>query len=442
MGAVLSDRREVVISQPRGAGKTTLLGAYALWELIQHPEATIICAAAARDQAQHLFRAAERFAKRLPALRKRLTFTMREIRTPHAGRLLVVSADSEKQMGHDPYVVIVDELGSHKDESLYVSLRSALIKNREARMRVISTMGGHEEAPMPSMRRRVLADGKVTREGTVCRANTRDSLWLEWSVPEGADIRDIAGVVKPANPRKAITVEMLAEHRRVLHETAFRQLHCNQHLPGDDAFISADRWDACDGPIDIPPGSQVVVGVDAGIRRDSTAVVTVRKDDTGVFHAGFQIWTPSRDREVRLDDVEEHIVALCGRFDVQAVAFDKHLFIGSAQRLYEAGAPMVEYPQSNPKMVPATQLLHEVIADGRLRHGGDPIARSHSLAAVVAETEMGIRLRKSVSRDRIDALVALAMAIAVVDAMPPPRQSVYARRFLADDKPVAGAVES
>src|SRR5829696_1463390 len=139
MGAVLSDRREVVISQPRGAGKTTLLGAYALWELIQHPEATIICAAAARDQAQHLFRAAERFAKRVPALRKRLTFTMREIRTPHAGRLLVVSADSEKQMGHDPYVVIVDELGSHKDESLYVSLRSALIKNREARMRVIST---------------------------------------------------------------------------------------------------------------------------------------------------------------------------------------------------------------------------------------------------------------------------------------------------------------
>jgi hypothetical protein len=47
--AVLSDRREVVISQPRGAGKTTLLGAYAIWELVRHPEATIICAAAARD---------------------------------------------------------------------------------------------------------------------------------------------------------------------------------------------------------------------------------------------------------------------------------------------------------------------------------------------------------------------------------------------------------
>jgi phage terminase large subunit-like protein len=49
-------------SQPRGAGKATLLGCYALWALVWHPEATIICAAAARDQAQHLFDAAERFA--------------------------------------------------------------------------------------------------------------------------------------------------------------------------------------------------------------------------------------------------------------------------------------------------------------------------------------------------------------------------------------------
>ena len=162
----------------------------------------------------------------------------------------------------------------------------------------------------------------------------------------------------------------------------------------------------------------------------SRAVVTVRKDDDGVFHAGFEIWTPSRDRKVRLEDVEEHVAALCGRFDVQMVAFDKHLFIGSAQPLEEAGAPMIEFPHNSSRgMVPATQLLHEVIADRRLRHGGDPTARSHAPAALVGETEMGIRLRKTASRDRIDALVALAMAIAAVDAMPKPRRSVYEGRL-------------
>jgi phage terminase large subunit-like protein len=430
MEAVLSDRREVTISQPRGAGKTTLLGCFGLYELVLHPEATIIAAAAARDQAQHLFRAAETFAKRIPELRKRFTFTLREIRTPEGGRLTVVSADSEKQMGWDPHLVIVDELGSHRDDRLYVSLRSALIKNPKARMRIISTMGGSEEAPMPAMRRRVIEEGDVTREGVVLRAETRDSLWLEWSVPEGADIDDIK-VMKAANPRSAITIESLAEHRRVLHESAYRRLHCNQNIPDDDAFISAEQWDACDGPIEIPPGSEVVTGIDAGIRRDSTAVVTVRKNEQGIYHAGFEVWTPSRDREVRLEDVEEHVAALCERFTVRTVAFDKHLFVGSAQRLEEAGAPMVEFPQNNSRMVPATQLLHEVIATRRLRHGGDPIARSHALAAVVAETEMGLRIRKTASRDRIDSLVALAMAISVADATPARRVSSYETRDLA-----------
>ena len=300
-----------------------------------------------------------------------------------------MSADAEKQMGLDPHLAIVDGFGSHRDDSLYIALRSALIKRPAAKMRIISTMGGHEDAPMPSMRRRILEQAEAKRDGAVIRAETPDSLWLEWSVPTGADIDDI-DVVKAANPREAVTREMLEEHRRVLHDSAFRRLHCNQHLPGDDAFISAEMWDACSGPIEISEGSRVFVAVDAGIRRDSTAVVTVHVDGAGVYHAGFQIWTPTRDQEVRLDDVEEHIVALCGRFDVEVIAYDKHLFIGSAQRLEEAGAPMVEYPQNNPKMVPATRLLYELIAEGRLRHGGDPEARSHALAGVVAETEMGL----------------------------------------------------
>jgi phage terminase large subunit-like protein len=434
MEAILSDKREVTISQPRGAGKTTLLGCHALFELARNPPETVIAAAAARDQAQHLYRAAERFAKVVPALRKRLRFTLRELRTPEGGRLIVVSADSEKQMGHDPYLVIIDELGSHRDDRLYTSLRSALIKDRQARMRIISTMGGHAEAPLPTMRRRVLEGGSVVRQGAVLRAETRDSLWLEWSVPERGDIDDVA-IVKQANPRSAVTTAMLAEHRRVLHESAFRRLHCNQHLPSDDAFIPAEQWDACSAPIDIPPGSPVVAAVDAGIRRDSTAVVTVRRDDGGGYHAGFEIWTPTREREVRLEDVEEHILALCRRFDVQMVGYDKHLFIGSAQRLEEAGAPMVEYPQNNSKMVPATRLLHELIADRRLRHGGDPVARQHALAAVVAETEMGLRIRKTASRDRIDSLIALAMAVAIADATPAPRESVYSS---ADFDPVLG----
>jgi hypothetical protein len=34
--------------------------------------------------------------------------------------------------------------------------------------------------------------------------------------------------------------------------------------------------------------------------------------------------------------------------------------------------------------------------------------------------------------DRIDSLVALAIAVSVADAMPAPRESVYERRFLPE----------
>jgi phage terminase large subunit-like protein len=81
-------------------------------------------------------------------------------------------------------------------------------------------------------------------------------------------------------------------------------------------------------------------------------------------------------------------------------------------------------------MVPATRLLHEVITTGRMRHGGADVPRQHALAAVVAETEMGLRIRKTASRDRIDYLVALAMALAVADAMPGRKLSVYGSRDL------------
>ncbi len=261
MRAVLSKRREVVVSQPRGNGKTTLLGCFALFELVRHPEATIVCAAASRDQAHHLFRAAERFAKEIPELREQLTFTMREMRTAAGGRLMVVSADAERNMGLDPFLVVVDELGSHPDDRLYVSLRSALIKRPDARMRVISTMGGHEDAPMPTMRARALEDGKVTRRGAVLRATTPDLLWLEWAVTEGADIDDMR-IVKAANPRSAITAAALAEHRRALHDHAFRRLHCNQHLPGAAAYITAEEWDACGDVPELGGSGFRAIGID------------------------------------------------------------------------------------------------------------------------------------------------------------------------------------
>ncbi|MEK6272368.1 MAG: terminase TerL endonuclease subunit [Actinomycetota bacterium] len=423
MEAVLGPHREVTISQPRGEGKTTLLGCYGLYELARHPEATIICAAAARDQAQHLFRAAERFAKHLEDLRGQLTFTLREIRTAAGGRLVVVSADAEKQMGWDPRLVIVDELGSHRDDRLYVSLRSALIKDPAARMRIVSTMGGHEDAPMPTMRRRVLEEGAAVREGAVLRAETQDSLWLEWSVPEDGDIDDIGGIVKDANPRQAITVEALAEHRRVLREVSYRRLHCNQHVASEAVFVTADAWDRCAGTPEIADGDRVVVGVDASVAHDTTAVVVVRKDDDDILHALWRVWIPSERREVPLADVEQHVRELAERYTVAAVVYDRAYFSQAAQGLDDEGIPIKEWRYN--RNAEACRALHEAIVHERLRHGGADVPRRHALAAETKSREWGEVLSKSASREPIDCLMALAYAVYEASSMVPPQRSRY-----------------
>ena len=88
---------------------------------------------------------------------------------------------------------------------------------------------------------------------------------------------------------------------------------------------------------------------------------------------------------------------------------------------------MVEWPYV--RMASATRTLHELVAGGRLRHGGDDVPRRHALAAEVKERETGLIISKRASRDPIDALIALAMAIEFAAALEPPAQSVYEERF-------------
>lgn len=69
--------------------------------------------------------------------------------------------------------------------------------------------------------------------------------------------------------------------------------------------------------------------------------------------------------------------------------------------------------------------LREIIANGRLRHGGDPVARAHALAAETVQREYGVGLTKRKTREPNDALASLAMACEYAASLKPPRRSTY-----------------
>jgi phage terminase large subunit-like protein len=133
---------------------------------------------------------------------------------------------------------------------------------------------------------------------------------------------------------------------------------------------------------------------------------------------------PTRGHEVPLADVEAHVRELTKRFKVEAVIYDQTYFHHAAQRLDDEGVPMVVW--SHRAMAQATGTLHEAVVHGRLRHGGDPVARAHALAAEIVEREHGAIITKRKTREPNDALVALAMAVQVAASEPQKRVPLVA----------------
>jgi phage terminase large subunit-like protein len=422
---VFSPRRETLVLIPRGCGKSTLLAAVALWSLLRGRGQQIVVGAASREQAGVLFDIARQMAQH-PEIAPRVEVTRREIRTA-GGWLKVIAADGPRQHGLILDLAIVDELHAHRTDELYLALRTSMLKRPGARMVTISTAGARTETPLGALRERALKLPKVERSGALTRAVGDNLAMLAWELPQGATINDMAAV-KKCNPASWVTVDGLREQREAVHELAFARYHANVWTGGEAPWILADMWDGCAAAPVIEADHNVVVGVDASIRHDTTAVVVVRRDEREQFHALWRVWEPTRGQEVPLAEVESFVRDLAGHFRVLAVVHDPHYFWHARQRLEDEGIPMVEWQHR--RMASATRTLHEVVAHERLRHGGDPVARQHALAAEVKEREFGLILSKTATKEPIDSLSALAMAVEWAASIEPPKKSVYEQRWL------------
>lgn len=82
-----------------------------------------------------------------------------------------------------------------------------------------------------------------------------------------------------------------------------------------------------------------------------------------------------------------------------------------AQEWEQRGIPAVQFPQSDSRMIPASERLYDVIVRRRLVHRDDPELNAHVHAAIARHSHRGWRLDKADRSSKIDAVVALAMAV-------------------------------
>lgn len=255
----------------------------------------------------------------------------------------------------------------------------------------------------------------MKREDTLTVARSDHFAMFEWACDPEANLSD-SSVVKRANPAAFVSEDFLREQIASpgLHPLEFARYHANVWTDSEKSWLPPGAWQACAGDAQIERAERVWVGVDVGGERSASAVVWLTEDlriGSAVYQGGEAVL-----------QVAGKVRELADTFEVAAVAYDPWRFQAPAIELSQAGLLMVEFPQSNDRMVPASERLYAAVTERRITHGNGPDLNHHVATAIARDTPRGWRLDKTKSRHQIDAVVALAMALEAAEKRPEPVQ--------------------
>lgn len=397
----------------RGNGKSTLLAALALWAVYCKDESGApqvpIVATTIGQAVRSVYGVAMAMVEAEPELESRAimytALSATKIVVPSTGgSAFPVSCDPDGLQGLDPSLAVCDEIGFMPIES-WDSLLLASGKRPRSLVVGIGTPGFDKESALWYLRSRYLEGVELP-----------GFHYVEYSAEETCDVGDERAWrdANPALQEGYMNVEALRTAVALSPEAHFRTFRLAQWVDGTDAWLGPDGrklWDALRDPYTLVPGERTWVGLDVGLKRDSTALVALQARSDGRWHAICRIWQATGDRAVDPSDLMHHIRQLDALYRLEAVAYDPRLFEVPAQMLADEGLPMIELPQSLERMTPAFGQLFEAIKQGQISHDGDQTFTTQILNAVPRFNERGFTLAKAKSRGKIDACYALAMAL-------------------------------
>lgn len=442
--------KTVFLMLPRGNRKTSLSAALSLLHLFgpeHRPAGQCFFTACDREQAGIGFNEAVgiiRKDKRLVAANKiREAFnSKRQITFSKAASTLTpLSADGGAAHGLTPTFVLVDEIHAWKGRDLWEALKSGMAKVDDTLMIIATTAGrGSENLAADLYNYAVqIAKGEV---------NNPEFLPVLFQAEPDDDWQD-ADTWDRANPglkhgfpsMKGLTALATEAEHRPVDRAAFEQFNLNRWQANSrDPLFSMTTYDARrfdDDETDLE-ALPCWIGVDMAKNGDTAAVVAAWRHDDNQITIKPWFFVPSEDLKGRADRdgvpyeqwrdanlitatpgpiidpemVEDHIRELCGRHDVQEVAFDPHLARQIMQHLYEDCLPVTELRQAPLTMGVAIGDLERTVNGRLIRQPGHPVLRHHFDSVVASRNDSGlVRMHKGKKSDRIDGAVAAAMAV-------------------------------
>lgn len=406
-GAFAPRIRTAVVSIPRANGKTMLAAALGLAEMFVGPaSAEVLVVASDQRQANITMRYAKRMVELNPVLAERMQVYADRIYLPeNDATLLPLPAEPGALHGHDPSLMVVDELHVVTEE-VWEAVTSVAGKRPESLTLAISTPADSADSVMW----RLIEHGRDGSDG---------SFYLkEFGAPDGCEVTD-RNAWREANPALADDDPFLSEDGlesvlKTIREPVFRQLRLGQWVTGVESWLPWGAWAECEIPRKIAPGERVVLAFDGSASGDSTALIGATMDGY-IWLEG--IWENPGDPRWRVprESVSAAVDLAFDRYNVVEMACDpwgwRSEIEAWAKRHGESR--VIEWnTAAAQRMAPATDRLYQAVITKTMTHDGDDALAAHIAHCVARRTPMGdlVSKDKRGSPRKIDAAVAAIVA--------------------------------
>lgn len=437
--------REAYISTARKNGKTELAAAIANYALFSNSEfgSEIYTAAGDRDQATLVFNASRDMVRQNSSLYKVSKIVDSQKRIVYHSKnafYRAISAESYTKHGYNPEVVIYDELHVAPNRELYDVLKTGMGARKQPLMISITTAGYDQN----SLCWELYDYAKKIQKGII---NDPSFYVYICELDEGDDWKDEVNWYK-ANPGLGVyreLSEMQQSFKRACEvpafENTFKRLYLNMWTSQDIRLIPMDKWDNCPHEIDFEKlkGRVCYGGLDLASTIDIAAFVLCfppEEDGEYIFLSFF--WIPAnsmleRSRRDRVPydvwvknklvystpgDVIDYnfilqtIRQLSDTYDIREIAFDRWGATKIAQDLIDEGNQVFAMGQGFASMSAPTKEMIKLIHSKALNHGGNKVLRWMADNVSAIEDPAGnLKVNKSKSREKIDGIVALIMAL-------------------------------
>lgn len=436
--------RQAYVEVPRKNGKSALVAAIGIYMLCADGEkgAEVYSGATTEKQAWEVFGPARQMLMLRSNIRDKAGIDV------NASNISIIAKAAKFEPvigkpgdGASPSCSITDEYHEHPTSEQYDTMITGMGAREQPLALVITTAGDNIAGPCYDMRdtvRKVLE--KVS--------NDEELFGIVYTIDQGDDWSDPA-VVRKANPNCDVSVfeEFLLNRQRAAVRNSrevgrFKTKHLNLWVNARSAYFDMAAWDKCAVPglkLADFEGRRVALGLDLSSKVDIAALevfVLPESDDEPyrvfTFHylpedtvllpenEHYQAWDAegwlivTGGNIIDYGVIEEDILDICARFQVENIAYDPHQATMLVTRLQARKAPVTEYRPLVLNFSEPMKELDALIRAGKLQHAGDP-GMKWMMSNVVARPDKKDNVYPTKERDakKIDGPVALISALGV-----------------------------